>query len=300
MAEEALFTDSVGRARALEARLPGPDKIERLRREPVSRAEFADLLGDAGYPAPPPPEGDPSLEAWLALERKQSRRLAREMLGGSEYLLFYLYPVDLGNLFALARNRAEEAETAREDGFFSLARLERAWAGKGLFALPGPLAGAFRECAPERGRDLSETEWLLARALGAILGRAAGTRPMLGAMAAFTADRANIRARLAGRSRFLPGGLLPVEPGREDEDGERFRLAAARRYPPLAAPLEAWEAGKRDGGAVESAFRAVESSIFRDAAFSPFGPEPVLAFLLRRDREAAEIRRARLGRPRPE
>lgn len=296
---EALIVCSVGRVRALEAKLPGPEKLARWA-QAGRLGDFVAELPAAGFPVPDP-GSDPDLSRWLTAENAAAGALCARLLGGSGAERLCRLPADRGNIFLLGRR---EKGLLPGNGLFNplgmlgRAELEAAWNGRGLFRLPPALRPVFT-----RGRAVLEEEGLPAFehlvnvAVFTLMSEAAASSAILARLAAFSVDRANIRSFLSGSAFFLEGGLAAPEAYRGGPGAGR-----APRVPPEPVRFHYPALAEAEGSLrIEAAFHRIEEDILSGSRFIALGPEPVVAYFHRRARESAELRRimfaAAYGRP---
>lgn len=293
---EATLACAVGRVRALEAKLPGPDKLARLAEGRFDEA--AAVTAAAGYARPSPAE-DPALSRWLATEKEAARRLGIELLAGTPGEFFCRLPVDRVNLALLGRRELGQPVPAAlfgRDGLIEPARLEEAWKGRGVCRLPEALQAVFTRGRAALDEGLAVYETLVNRAVFTLLAQAAGSGGILARLVACRVDRANTRSFFSGAGGLLPGGLVSPEAYRAAAGDAGLPPALGFHYPRLAAVL-AEAAPEAVAGAIEAFFRRAERDILAASRLQAFGPEPVIAYLHRRDGVAASLRHLLLTLP---
>ncbi|MFH0795458.1 MAG: V-type ATPase subunit [Candidatus Omnitrophota bacterium] len=289
------YAYAVGRIRALEAKMLGPERLDRLANLPTLDNLLSEI-GGSGYLVPE--KGDLDFTPWFEEETEKLIHLCNGLLSETKYPFFYRLPADFSNLSLRARK--ETGLPAKEEGFNSwgiirLPDLDSVWSEKGLFLLPEFLTKGLVE-AKKRLADegIAGFEFVLGTAVFNLLKEAAGESILLQRLVSFFVDRTNIRSFLAGGKRFIAdGGLISTEIFRKNRDAALITIEF--HYPRMKAYLKPGSSQEDPKAAgtfgLEEGFRDVQEKILEESRFISLGPEPVIAYYYRKSREFANLRR---------
>ncbi len=300
------FAYAVGRVRALEAKLVSADEFQRLEGLPGVHGVIQELPA-LGYPAP---EGDDyELDRWFHREQAGLNTLCDNLVEGTAYPVFFHMNHDFTNLALLARRETGipvAEENFNELGFFSPREILDAWEGKYAPRGLSWLREVIKRVRESLDRGMAYVDWLLAESSTRILKQTASSSGLLAELAAFYADRLNIRSSFSGGRWWVAGGKIPPEAfsgilERESNVVAEEIAARINFHYPLMVPetLAAWLKGEPnpEGGiSLETLLERQETAILAESRLIALGPEPVIAYYYQKTRELAELRRIILAK----
>lgn len=308
---ETDYAYAVGRVRGLERRLLARADFARLLDAPTLDAAVS-LLADTAY--------GPrlSLAPWreaLRAEERAAQDALDELDGEGTLAALFRSRHDFHNLkvFLKAKRAGAVAEPALSDaGRVPRAAFERAF-GEDAERLPEPLESA--RSRAEAAYERAATPVALDAAVDQVQARAfvdafrSRGVPFLTAWLAIRSDAVNLQAAVrlkwAGedprilREYVLPGGTIAPERLREIEEEPIESVAARLAATPYGRVLDEGIAALRAGGGfarLASRFEALEAEHLARARWEPFGPEPVVAYVLLKEIEIRALRMVLIGK----
>ena len=296
------YAYAVGKIRALEAKMLGAERLNRLVNLPTLDNLLSEISG-SGYLVPEKEDSD--FAQWLKEETERLIHLCNGLLPETKYPFFYRLPADFSNFSLLARR--ETGLPAKEEefnpwGIVRLTDLDSIWSGKVLSFLPELLTRGLSEARKRLANEgIAGFEFVMGTAIFNLLKEAAGESILLQRLVSFFVDRTNIRSFLAGGKRFASGGFISTETFQKNRDAVLTTIEF--HYPKMKSYLKT---GSFQGdpervalqdqeviGAseLEEGFRDVQEKILEESRFISLGPEPVIAYYYRKSRELANLRR---------